>query len=192
MHQTDRWNSRLGAALAVAGTAVGLGNFLRFPGLAAQYGGGAFMIAYFCAFLLLGVPLCWMEWAIGRRGGALGGHSSASIFMLVGRSRLWKYLGILAVVAPLGVSVFYMFIEAWTLGYAWHTAMGDLNLEGPRAFTDFFNAYTGAARDGAAFDPGSSTVLLFFGIARSSTSACFTKGSRRASNVSAKSAFRFC
>ncbi len=110
--QSEQWNTRLGAALAVAGTAVGLGNFLRFPGLAAQYGGGAFMIAYFCAFLLLGIPLCWMEWAIGRRGGALGGHTSASIFMLLARSRVWKYLGILAVVAPLGVSVFYMFIEA--------------------------------------------------------------------------------
>ncbi len=163
--KAEQWNSRLGAALAVAGTAVGLGNFLRFPGLAAQYGGGAFMIAYFCAFLLLGVPLCWMEWAIGRRGGALGGHSSASIFMLISRSRVWKYLGILAVVAPLGVSVYYMFIEAWTLGYAWHTAVGDLNLENSRAFSDFFAAYTGSAHDGAALDPGNSTVVIFFTIA---------------------------
>ncbi len=84
--KAEQWNSRLGAVLAVAGSAVGFGNFLRFPGLAAQYGGGAFMIAYFCAFLLLGIPLCWMEWAIGRRGGALGGHSSASIFLLLTRS----------------------------------------------------------------------------------------------------------
>ncbi len=161
----ERWNSRLGAALAVAGTAVGLGNFLRFPGLAAQYGGGAFMIAYFCAFLLLGVPFCWMEWAVGRRGGVLGGHSSASIFMLVTRSRFWKYLGVLAVVAPLGVSVFYMFIEAWTLGYAWHTAVGDLSLGSPREFSDFFAAYTGTAQDGAAFDLASSAVLIFFALA---------------------------
>ncbi len=163
--RTEQWNSRLGAVLAVAGTAVGLGNFLRFPGLAAQYGGGAFMIAYFCAFLLLGVPLCWMEWAIGRRGGALGGHSGASIFMLVARSRLWKYLGLLAVVVPLGVSVSYMFVEAWTLGYAWHTAVGDLQLGSSREFSDFFAAYTGVAQDGAAFDRAGSTVLIFFIIA---------------------------
>jgi len=44
---TEAWNSRIGVILAVAGTAVGLGNFLRFPGQAAQFGGGAFMIAYF-------------------------------------------------------------------------------------------------------------------------------------------------
>ena len=54
--QAEAWSSRLGIILAVAASAVGLGNFLRFPGLAAQHGGGAFMIPYFVAFLLLGIP----------------------------------------------------------------------------------------------------------------------------------------
>ncbi len=163
--KAEQWNSRLGAVLAVAGSAVGFGNFLRFPGLAAQYGGGAFMIAYFCAFLLLGIPLCWMEWAIGRRGGALGGHSSASIFLLLTRSPLWKYLGILAVLAPLSISMYYMYLEGWTLGYAWHTAVGDLNLSSSREFGEFFANFTGASHDGAAFDLSRSTLLIFFGIA---------------------------
>ncbi len=163
--KAEQWNSRLGAVLAVAGSAVGFGNFLRFPGLAAQYGGGAFMIAYFCAFLLLGIPLCWMEWAIGRRGGALGGHSSASVFLLLTRSPMWKYLGLLAVLAPLSISMYYMYLEGWTLGYAWHTAVGDLNLGSSREFTDFFARFTGATHDGAAFDLGNSTLLVFFGIA---------------------------
>ncbi len=163
--QAEQWNSRLGAVLAVAGSAVGFGNFLRFPGLAAQYGGGAFMIAYFCAFLLLGIPLCWMEWAIGRRGGALGGHSSASIFLLLTRSPFWKYLGILAVLAPLSISMYYMYLEGWTLGYAWHTAVGDLNLGSPREFSDFFGAFTGTAHDGAAFDFANSSLMVFFAIA---------------------------
>ena len=49
----------MGVILAVTGSAVGLGNFLRFPGLAAKYGGGAFMVPYAVAFLLLGLrPLC--------------------------------------------------------------------------------------------------------------------------------------
>ena len=55
--RTDYWKSNLGVMLAVAGSAIGFGNFLRFPGLAAQYGGGAFVVAYFCCFLLLGLPL---------------------------------------------------------------------------------------------------------------------------------------
>ena len=50
----QRWGSRMGMIMAVAGSAIGLGNFLRFPGLAAKNGGGAFMIPYFVALLLLG------------------------------------------------------------------------------------------------------------------------------------------
>ncbi len=157
----ERWNSRLGAILAVAGSAIGFGNFLRFPGLAAQYGGGAFMIAYFCAFLLLGIPLCWVEWAVGRRGGALGGHSAASIFYLLSRRWWWKYLGVLAVVVTLGIGMFYMSLEGWTLGYAWHTAMGDLKLANGGEFGNFFVNFTGLTADGAVFS-GSSTLLPFF------------------------------
>ncbi len=160
----EQWNSRLGAILAVAGSAVGFGNFLRFPGLAAQYGGGAFMIAYFCAFLLLGIPLCWVEWAVGRRGGALGGHSSASIFLMLTQRNWWKYLGVLAVIATLGIGMFYMSLEGWTIGYAWHSAMGDLNLSNSGAFSDFFVNFTGASADGAVVS-GSSSLLTFFAIA---------------------------
>ena len=55
----QQWGTRVGVILAVAGSAVGLGNFLRFPGQAAANGGGAFMIPYFCALLLVGIPIGW-------------------------------------------------------------------------------------------------------------------------------------
>lgn len=156
------WSSGMSVVLAVAGSAVGFGNFLRFPGLAAQYGGGAFMIAYFAAFLLMGVALSWMEWAIGRRGGALGGHTTASIFALLapGGARYWKYLGLVGVVAPLGIAMYYMNLEGWSLGYAYHTLVGDLNLAGAEQFGEFFGRFSGAGGHGAAYD-GGSTVLLF-------------------------------
>ena len=160
----EYWNSNLGVVLAVAGSAVGFGNFLRFPGLAAQYGGGAFMIAYFTAFLLLGIPLSWVEWTIGRRGGRMGGHSAASIFSLIARSSTWKYLGLAAVLAPLAISMYYMYLEGWTLGYAWHTAVGDLNLSSSEEFGAFFGHFVGANAHGAIFS-GQSTLLIFFGIA---------------------------
>ena len=156
------WSSQLGTMLAVAGSAVGFGNFLRFPGLAAQYGGGAFMIAYFCAFLLLGVPLCWVEWSIGRRGGVLGGHSCASAFMLITHSPVWKYLGIAGVLAPLGIGMYYMYLEGWTLGYCISTATGALSLENSAQFTDFFVQFTGASADGAAYSGGSTLPIFFF------------------------------
>ena len=67
--QKEEWGTRLGVILAVAGSAVGLGNFLRFPGQAAANGGGAFMIPYFCALLFLGIPIGWAEWSMARYGG---------------------------------------------------------------------------------------------------------------------------
>ena len=62
--------SRIGLILAMAGNAVGLGNFLRFPRQAVENGGGTFMIPYFVAFLLVGIPLMWIEWGVGRPGHA--------------------------------------------------------------------------------------------------------------------------
>ena len=82
--EREAWKTRLGLVLAMAGNAVGLGNYLRFPVQAAQNGGGAFMIPYFCALIFLAVPLMWCEWAMGRMGGERGhgtdsGHFSAAL-----------------------------------------------------------------------------------------------------------------
>ncbi|MCZ6671229.1 MAG: sodium:calcium symporter, partial [Acidobacteria bacterium] len=68
----EQWGTRIGLILAMAGNAVGLGNFLRFPVQAAKYGGGAFMIPYFISLLILGIPMMWVEWSIGRFGGRHG------------------------------------------------------------------------------------------------------------------------
>ena len=60
----EQWASRIGLVLAMAGNAVGLGNFLRFPAQAVKNGGGAFLIPYMIAFLVLGLPLMWIEWTV--------------------------------------------------------------------------------------------------------------------------------
>ena len=67
-HAQEQWGTRIGLVLAMAGNAVGLGNFLRFPVQAAQNGGGTFMIPYFISFLILGIPLMWIEWGVGSNG----------------------------------------------------------------------------------------------------------------------------
>ncbi len=159
--KTDHWKTNLGVMLAVAGSAIGFGNFLRFPGLAAQYGGGAFVVAYFCCFLLLGLPLCWVEWSIGRRGGVLGGHSPASVFQLISGKSLWKYLGILGILAGLSINVYYVYMEGWTIGYAWHTVMGNLNLNAPQEYGDFFSNFVGMNADGHFFS-GQTSAPIFF------------------------------
>ena len=101
----EEWGSKLGVILAVAGSAVGLGNFLRFPGQAAQNGGGAFLIPYFCALFLLGIPIGWAEWAMGRYGGKKGFHSATMIMGTIGKGRIFRYLGVIGVLIPLGVSM---------------------------------------------------------------------------------------
>ena len=92
----ERWGSKLGVILAVAGSAVGLGNFLRFPGVAANNGGGAFMIPYFISFLLLGLPLMWIEWTIGRFGGGFGHSTAPGVFHTLWRkNRFIKYFAMI-------------------------------------------------------------------------------------------------
>lgn len=122
------WATRMGLILAMAGNAIGLGNFLRFPVKAAQNGGGAFMIPYFVALLLLGIPLMWVEWCIGRRGGQFGYGSAAGAFGLLTNSKrgalLANLLGSLGISIPLAFAIYYTYIEAWTLAYSYFSIIG--------------------------------------------------------------------
>ncbi len=153
------WSSKLGVILAVAGSAVGLGNFLRFPGLAAQYGGGAFMIAYFVSLLIIGIPICWVEWTLGRQGGRNGYHSSPGIFHSLMKNRWSKYLGIIGFIVPVMIYMYYVYIEAWCLGYAANALAGNL---GPGVdFGQFFATFTGAGGDGLAIKFGLHDVGIF-------------------------------
>jgi SNF family Na+-dependent transporter len=104
--------------LAVAGNAIGLGNFLRFPRLAAEHGGGSFIIPYFIALLLLGIPLMWIEWTMGRYGGSFGHHTTPGMFGRMTRSRWGTIVGSLGVSLPLLFAIYYTYIESWTFAYA--------------------------------------------------------------------------
>ena len=111
----------------MAGNAVGLGNFLRFPVQAAQNGGGTFMIPYFISFLLLGIPMMWIEWGIGRYGGTHGHGSVPGMFdLLTDRKKPWaKYLGSLGVVMPLVVFIYYTYVVSWMMGFSFFSLTGD-------------------------------------------------------------------
>src|SRR5436305_2584944 len=161
----EQWGSRIGVILAVAGSAVGLGNFLRFPGLAAQNGGGAFMIPYFISFLLLGIPLGWAEWTMGRYGGLRGFNSAPGIFSTIWRSPLAKYFGTIALIVPLTICMYYVVVEAWSLGYAWHYLVGSLpKSKESGAYSGFFSQFTGASADGVLYQPGHSQFLVFLAV----------------------------
>jgi SNF family Na+-dependent transporter len=160
----ESWGTKVGVILAVAGSAVGLGNFLRFPGRAALYGGGVFMIPYFLSLLLIGIPICWVEWTLGRHGGRYGFNSSPGLFSVVWRSAASRLFGAVAILIPVVIYMYYVFIEAWCLGYAWSYLVGGISPgidpAGYQAyFSSRFNEYIGVAADGALLH-GTSPALL--------------------------------
>ncbi len=160
MAQKEQWGTRIGVILAVAGSAVGLGNFLRFPGQAAQNGGGAFMIPYFISLLLLGIPLCWAEWTMGRFAGTRGFHSAPGIFIVLCRNTFARYFGTLALLVPLVIYMYYVVIEAWCLSYAISYLDGSLMpAANPGAYDEYFGSLVGIGQDGALFRPGHRDFL---------------------------------
>jgi neurotransmitter:Na+ symporter, NSS family len=140
----ERWGTKLGVILAVSGSAVGLGNFLRFPNKAGMYGPGAFMIPYLVALIVVGIPLVWMEWTLGRYGGKFGHSAGPGIFQsLAPKMRILKYIGVLAVFGPLVIFTYYCYIESWTLGYSISAILGRLPEVTSVADTDKMGAFLG-------------------------------------------------
>lgn len=173
------WGTRLGVILAVAGSAVGLGNFLRFPGNAAENGGGAFLIPYFIAFVLLGIPIGWAEWTIGRYGGRKGFHSAPAILGLWGRGGTARYLGAFGVLVPIVVYFYYAVIESWCLYYAWQYASGGIDLAAAGAVTsqvaaagDLFVETSGSGANGGLIT-GTVHSTVFFWIVTSAINVYF-------------------
>jgi len=117
----EHWGTRVGLVLAMAGNAVGLGNFLRFPVQAINNGGGAFIIPYLVSFMVMGIPLLWVEWAMGRFGGKGGHHSPPFMFERMTNRKFWKYFGVFGIWTNLAVAAYYCYIESWTMSYVMHS-----------------------------------------------------------------------
>lgn len=158
----QQWSSKAGVILAVAGSAIGLGNFLRFPGQVVNNGGGAFLIPYFVALLLLGLPLMWIEWTIGRFGGGFGHSTAPGMFHnLANKRRFIKYFGVIGIFGPIVIFTYYCYIESWLLGYSFFAATGRYaSCTDHQSMGAFLNAYRGLARN--EHFQGLHTAYLFF------------------------------
>lgn len=140
----DRWATKTGLILALAGNAIGLGNFLRFPGQAAANGGGAFMIPYFLSLLLIGIPLMWAECAMGRYGGRFGHGHTAGIFHRLWPHPISKYIGVFGIFIPFTVALYYIPITSWCLAFSWFSFSGAYEGLVTRAeIGDFLKAFQG-------------------------------------------------
>lgn len=162
MAQRERWGSRVGLILAAAGNAIGLGNLLRFPSKVAMYGGGAFMIPYAISLLILGLPLMILEWIVGRFAGQKGHGSMTGIFGAVfGQSPLARAVGSLGVAIPFLIACYYLYIESWTLGYAFLSLFGAIPkpleaAEASKAMEPFLELFKGYVA------PSSWAILFLF------------------------------
>ncbi|MDO5517352.1 MAG: sodium-dependent transporter, partial [Clostridium sp.] len=112
MEKRELWSSRVTFILAAIGSAVGLGNAWRFPGLAAKYGGGAFLLTYGIAMLALGIPMLSMEIAIGRktRQGAPGAFRKIN--------KKTEFVGWAATTNAFAIQVYYAAVFAWVIAMA--------------------------------------------------------------------------
>ncbi|MCH7413817.1 sodium-dependent transporter [Belliella sp. R4-6] len=137
----EAWGSRLGLILAMAGNAVGLGNFLRFPVQAVQNGGGAFIIPYLICFLLMGIPLLLIEWSSGRFGGKFNNHSTPYIMDGMGKAKVWKYVGVFGIFTNIAVVAYYTYIESWSLVYVLHSIFGTFESMSQSEVALFFTEY---------------------------------------------------
>ncbi|RLD59943.1 MAG: sodium:calcium symporter [Bacteroidetes bacterium] len=137
----EAWGSRIGLILAMAGSAVGFGNFLRFPVQAIQNGGGAFIIPYLVCFLLLGIPLLFIEWSTGRFGGKHNVHSTPFILDSLKQGRQWKYAGVFGIFSNLVINAYYCYIESWTLSYMYFSLGGTFTGLDQSQVAEFFTNY---------------------------------------------------
>jgi NSS family neurotransmitter:Na+ symporter len=110
MNEREQWKNRSIFIMAAIGSAVGLGNIWRFPYIAAQNGGGAFMIPYFIALLTAGIPLMIIEYGLGIR-------TQGSAFIALGRIRKpLRFIGWFAILSALCINIYYCMV----LGWAWN------------------------------------------------------------------------
>jgi NSS family neurotransmitter:Na+ symporter len=160
--QKESWGSRVGLILAMAGNAVGLGNFLRFPVQAVQNGGGAFILPYLICFLLMGIPLLFVEWSLGRYGGKLGNHSTPYILDSITKKAVWKYVGVFGIFTNIAVVAYYTYIESWTFVYVFHTIFGTFTGMNQAEISTYFNDYVGLSGNlfGIEYLPAVIYVLI--------------------------------
>ena len=118
------WSSRIGFILAATGSAVGLGNIWKFPYMAGEYGGGAFVIMYLVCIALMGLPVMMAEVLLGKRGRCSPINTMRNLAKELGASQLWQILGWAGVIAGFLILSYYSVIAGWTLAYIPEVASG--------------------------------------------------------------------
>ena len=113
MKERENFGSRMAVIMALAGSAIGLGNIWRFPYLVGQNGGAAFVIIYIAATLVISLPIFFAEFVIGRRSGA----NCRGAFLALAPGSRWPWLGFLMVLTPMWIVSYYSVVGGWSLEF---------------------------------------------------------------------------
>ena len=121
---SQRWSSRWLFVLAAAGSAVGLGNIWKFPYIAGENGGGAFVLIYLVCIAAVGIPIMVSEVLLGRKGRSSPIHTMRKLAKASGRSQRWSVLGWMGVLAGFLILSYYAVIAGWAVNYVWLSGSG--------------------------------------------------------------------
>ena len=107
----DNFKSSFGVLVAMAGSAIGLGNLWRFPYLMGTNGGAAFIIIYLVLVFLLCLPIMMSEFVVGRRSQV----NAVRAFKVLHPKGHWGLVGVLGVLASVALIAFYCVVGGWTI-----------------------------------------------------------------------------
>jgi NSS family neurotransmitter:Na+ symporter len=154
-HHRPQWKTHIGFLLAAVGSAIGLGNIWRFPYLAYKNGGGAFLIPYFIALIVVGIPLMILEIGLGHK---MRGSAPASYATI---SKKWEWVGWWQLIFVMfGIVLYYSVIISWCLNYLFYSF--NLSYQGdPNAF--FFDNFL--MKSNSPFQIGDVRTPILFSLA---------------------------
>ncbi len=134
-----RWSSRWLFVLAAAGSAVGLGNIWKFPYIAGENGGGAFVLIYLVCVAFVGAPIMISEVMLGRKGRASPINTMGTLAKQASASGRWGFVGWMGVLAGVLILSYYAVIAGWALNYVWLTASGTFDAASAQVATSTFD-----------------------------------------------------
>ncbi len=166
-----QWGSRAGFILAAAGSAIGLGNLWKFPYITYENNGGAFVLVYLAAIVVVGTPIMVAEILLGRRSQ----HNAVGAFRILGEGhpggKAWMGVGILGVVTGFVILSYYSVVAGWTLRYIVMAVSGHLGelAQNPDSLQNFFGDFLrnpGQQLLGHLLFMSATVFVVFFGVTR--------------------------
>ena len=157
----QRWSNRWLFVLAAAGSAVGLGNIWKFPYIAGENGGGAFVLIYLVCIAAVGIPIMVSEVLMGRQGRSSPIHTMRKLAKKSGRSNCWSILGWMGVLAGFLILSYYAVIAGWAVNYIWASGSGAFTGASAEAVGQSFNEFLASPIELIAYQTGFLALTIW-------------------------------